>query len=200
MDKQNEENFRIGPTIQQGGTQTIQQSIYLAHNNPCGVNKLIYQKMGLTGIRYIDLKDYMDEILNSEEMMLLFEEIRIKGTAYVDNPTYYHYQSKFVYAIQNWAEAGLRNLSIPVNYYNGYKIRFSVFDEEGCSIYDSFFPIIKPVDVDSNGEVYYVYLPLLDNPWFPFPLTAIWPCYKLCNNPNIIPYLKLDGYQSNKIS
>lgn len=40
--------FRIAPTTQQGGTQTIQQSIYLTHHNPCGANLLMFIEMGLT--------------------------------------------------------------------------------------------------------------------------------------------------------
>ena len=61
--------FRVCPTLQQGGTQTIQQSIYLTHDNPCGLNKLIFQEMGYTQIRYIDLKNYLDAILGSEEII-----------------------------------------------------------------------------------------------------------------------------------
>lgn len=68
MDSPVFKTLRICPTTQQGGTQTIQQSIYLTHNNPCGANKLIFQTMGLTQIRYIDLKNYLDEILGTEEM------------------------------------------------------------------------------------------------------------------------------------
>lgn len=48
MDTPHFRTLRIAPTTQQGGTQTIQQSIYLTHNNPCGANLLIFQEMGLT--------------------------------------------------------------------------------------------------------------------------------------------------------
>lgn len=36
--------FRIGPTTQQGGTQTIQQSIYISHDNPCGITRMLDNK------------------------------------------------------------------------------------------------------------------------------------------------------------
>lgn len=48
-------------------TQTIQQAIYSVHDNPCGLNTLIFEEMGKTQIRYIDLKNYLDFILRAEE-------------------------------------------------------------------------------------------------------------------------------------
>lgn len=38
-----------------------------------------FPRNGLTPIRYIDLKNYLDEILKSEEMIELFQEIREKS-------------------------------------------------------------------------------------------------------------------------
>ncbi len=55
----------------------MQQAIYLVRDNPCGANKLIFQEMGLTGIRFIDLKNYLDEILATPEMIDLFEQVKI---------------------------------------------------------------------------------------------------------------------------
>lgn len=73
MDSPLFKTLRICPSTQQGGTQTIQQSIYLTHNNPCGLNTLIFQKMGLTSIRYVDLKNYLDAMLDTDEMVSLFK-------------------------------------------------------------------------------------------------------------------------------
>ncbi len=35
--------IRMAPTVQQGGGSTIQQSIYLSHNNPCGGSLQAFQ-------------------------------------------------------------------------------------------------------------------------------------------------------------
>ena len=186
MDAQNPLSLRIAPTTQQGGTQTIQQSIYLSHNNPCGFNLLIYVPIGLTGIRYIDLKNYLDTILNSEQMRILFNELRVEGTAYMNDPTNYLLQPKYIYAIQQWAQAWTQNLPVPVDYYNGYEFEFSVYDASGCAIYDSRFPNIKPAYLSTDGNYSFTLMALVDNP-----LTIQeWSVYKIVNNAILMAYIK----------
>jgi hypothetical protein len=178
--------FRICPTLQQGGTQTIQQSIYLTHNNPCGANQLVFQKMGLTGIRYIDLKNYLDQTLATEPMKLLFEELRQRGTEYINNPNDSSYYLKYLLALSNWAVAGFDNIPIPPDYYKGYYMKFSVYDGSGAAIYDSDFPLIKIVYVQ-NGNIYKQKVKLyIPNPFTPQQDAEV---YKICNNYAITPWI-----------
>ena len=160
--------LRIAPTTQQGGTQTIQQAIYLTHDNPCGANLLIFQKMGLTGIRYIDLKNYLDAILKSEEMVALFEDIRVAATTYIDTPTIEQIYFQYLYRIMLWAEAGIQNLPVPQDYYPGYRFRVNVYDGSGTMIYDSYYPSLKVFYVDpATNLVVNTKIPVLpSNPYY----------------------------------
>lgn len=186
------DKLRMCPTVQQGGTQTIQQSIYIAHDNPCGVNKLIFQKMGYTGIRYIDLKNYLDAILDSEEMRLLFEQVRIDGTDFVNSPLDQQKQNKYLYSLSQWAEAGLQNLPVPVDYYPGYQFSFCVYDGSGCLIFGSNSPTLKIISVSGGvytqktttlAQIYdfvnYIYVPNVSS-------TKL---YKLCNDYVLLPFV-----------
>ena len=147
------DKLRISPMIQQGGTQTIQQSIYITHDNPCGLNKLIFQEMGFTGIRFIDLKNYLDDILNSEPMKLLFEQVRIDGTDFVNSPLDVQKLNKYLYSMSLWAEAGLANLPISKTYYTGYEFSFSVYDGSGSLIFGSNTPGLKIISKSGQGII-----------------------------------------------
>jgi len=179
--------FRVCPTLQQGGTQTIQQSIYLTHDNPCGANLLMFEEMGYTQIRYVDLKNYLDQVLASEPMKLLFEEIRLRGTEYILNPDNTTLYLKYLLALSNWAEAGFANLPIPPNYFKGYYMKFSVYDASGAAIYDSDFPFIKIVAVSPSGTIskttVRVYLP----PSYNVQTASV---YKICNNFTKLPWVR----------
>lgn len=189
MDSPVFKTLRICPTTQQGGTQTIQQSIYLTHNNPCGANLLIFQKMGLTQIRYVDLKNYLEEIVGSEEMRALFEEIRNVATQYIVAPDnqqlYYHY----LYTIMEWAKHGMTNLSVPENYYPGYRFRIDVYDASGTVIYDSFYPILEIITYnDLTGLYVKTSVPIL--PSQPTSNRSDkGPLYKLTSVPRRIPFI-----------
>lgn len=166
MDQPVFKTLRIAPTTQQGGTQTIQQSIYLTHDNPCGANRLIFQEMGFTNIRYIDLKNYVDDILKSEEMVLLFEQIRINGTEYINNPTNVSIFEKYTYSIINWASHAMSNLPVSENYYPGYLFRVNVYDGSGTMLFDSYYPNLKPF-YDDNNTIIQQYVPVLpSNPYY----------------------------------
>ena len=181
--------FRICPTTQQGGTQTIQQSIYLTHNNPCGANLLIFQEMGYTGIRYIDLKNYLDETLASAPMKELFEEVRIRGTEYINNPKDSSFYLKYLLALSDWAVAGFDNIPIPPDYYKGYYMKFSVYDASGAAIYDSDFPFIKIV-YQQGGNILKTNVRLyVPNPFSPQTTADV---YKICNNYAITPWISED--------
>jgi len=183
-------DLRISPTVQQGGTQTIQQSIYLAHDNPCGANLLIFQEMGLTQIRYIDLKNYLDETLGAEQMRLLFEEVRVAGTDFINNPLDEQKQNKYLYKLGEWAYFGLANLPVPILEYPGYRIKFSVYDTSGCLIWDSNFPFLQIMS-ETAGIYYRNFLPLVSTP----PLPSSTSLYKLCNTYQLMPYLdRTNGY------
>lgn len=185
MDSFRIHKFRIGPTLQQGGTQTIQQSIYLTHDNPCGANLLMFEGMGYTDIRYIDLKNYLDDILKSGPMQALFDEVRVSGTEYILNPDNPSLYLQYLLALSNWAEAGLDNLPIPPDYYKGYYMKFSVYDASGAAIFDSDFPFIKIVTVSGatiSKTTIQALLPPLYTP------TNV-PLYKICNNYTKLPWV-----------
>lgn len=178
--------LRIAPTTQQGGTQTMQQAIYLCHDNPCGANKLIFQEMGLTGIRFIDLKNYLDEILGSEEMRDLFEQARAAGTEYINNPVQETYYYKYRYSLMEWARSAIANSPIPVDYYPGYRLKFSLYDGDGDAMYDSFFPdllIMRKISVDPFYTPTYV--PLNWNSFFQWNITL----YKMLSYKKFLPYI-----------
>lgn len=188
MDTPSFTTLRIAPTTQQGGTQTIQQSIYLSHNNPCGANLLIFQEMGLTKIRYIDLKNYLDEILKSEEMVGLFEEIRVKGTDYIYDPDDSDKTFAYLYAIQQWAHASYMNLPVPERYYTGYRFRVTVYDASGTVLCDSYSPNIKVVAFDSGTGLYELTTVkiLPSNPYSNIDKTSV---YKISTNYAQIPFV-----------
>lgn len=185
-------NLRMNPTLQQGGTQTIQQSIYLAHENPCGVNFLIFEEMGDTKIRYIDLKNYLDDILGQEEMRLLFEQVRVAGTEYINNPENVQFLFQYLYSIQHWGEKAITFLPVPTTYYPGYRIRFTVYDGSGCALYDSNFPYLNIIQ-ESGGVYYRTQLEVVPNPHVIFGKPSL---YKLSIDYLLMPYLDTTNFYS----
>lgn len=182
-------SLRIAPTTQQGGTQTIQQAIYLTHDNPCGINLLIFQEMGLTKIRYIDLKNYLDDIVGSDEMKALFEDIRVAATAYIAKPDDAQLYRRYLYTIMMWSKRAIANLPVSVNYYTGYRFRVDVYDGSGTSYYDSFYPILEIITYDSATGLY----DLSKIPIVPAqPKSSRLPntnLYKLTSAPRNIPFI-----------
>lgn len=190
MDSPHFRTLRIAPTTQQGGTQTIQQSIYLTHNNPCGANLLVFQEMGKTQIRYIDLKNYLDAILNSEEMKLLFEQVRQAATEYLADPANFNLYRKYLYMLMQWGKKGMNNLPVPYNYYPGYVFRVDVYDACGIEIYDSFYPILEIESIDPAGQYIPQGTPLVDSQ-VKFSNPEKSPLYKLVCIPSDIPFIKV---------
>lgn len=189
MDTPHFNKLRICPTTQQGGTQTIQQAIYLTHDNPCGANLLIFQEMGLTGIRYIDMKNYLDAIVGSEEMRALFEEIRIAATTYISKPDDTQNYRRYLYTIMKWSQRAMANLPVPENYYTGYRFRVDTYDASGTCYYDSFYPILEIIKYSSSLGLYdLATIPIL--PSQPKSnRTGLGPLYKLTSVPRNIPFI-----------
>lgn len=178
--------LRIAPTTQQGGTQTMQQAIYITHDNPCGANQLIFKKMGLINIRFIDLKLYLDEILNAPEMKDLFEQVRIDGTEYINNPldetAYYRYR----YSLMTWARTAVQYFPVPADYYPGYRLKFSMYDGDGDAMFDSFFPDLLIITQIAVPPYYYPTLvPLNWNPFSQWNITL----YKMLSYKKFLPYV-----------
>lgn len=178
--------LRIAPTTQQGGTQTIQQSIYLTHNNPCGANLLIFQEMGLTQIRYIDLKNYLDDILSSDEMNLLFDDIRVVATEYLYEPKNSQLFLKYIYTIIQWASQAMANLPVSENYYPGYLFRVNVYDGSGTMLFDSYYPNLQPVRRQGTVYANQDLLVLPSNPYYWITNTGL---YKVASAYAQIPFL-----------
>lgn len=189
MDTPHFNKLRICPTTQQGGTQTIQQAIYLTHDNPCGANLLIFQEMGLTGIRYIDMKNYLDAIVGSEEMRALFEDIRIAATTYISKPDDTQNYRRYLYTIMKWSQRAMANLPVPENYYTGYRFRVDTYDASGTCYYDSFYPILEIIKYSSSLGLYdLATIPIL--PSQPKSnRTGLGPLYKLTSVPRNIPFI-----------
>lgn len=199
MDAPQFHKLRICPTTQQGGTQTIQQSIYLTHDNPCGANLLIFQEMGLSGIRYIDLKNYLDAIVSSEEMRLLFEDVRIAATNYIANPADAQLFYKYLYCIMKWSQRAIYNLPVSVAYYPPnfpekqnyppYFFRVDVYDGSGTEYYDSLYEGLEIVEYNSaTGKYDLAKVDIL--PSQPKSNRTGWTnIYKLTSAPRNIPFI-----------
>jgi hypothetical protein len=184
-------NLRVAPVCQQGGTQTMQQAIYLTHNNPCGANQLIFQEMGLTQIRYIDLKIYLDQILSNPEVRALFEQVQIDGTEYINNPDTEPILLKYLNSLSLWAQSGYYNLPIPETKFPGYRLKFSVYDASGNAIFDSFFPSLVITYEISPGIYALEGVPLTTpNPYFQSGTTL----YKLAIQRNLLAYIDIATY------
>jgi hypothetical protein len=151
--------------------------------------------MGYTGIRFIDLKNYLDEILKSEPMQLLFDEIRVRGTDYINHPQENSYYLQYLLALSNWSEQGFQNLPIPADYFSGYYMKFSVYDASGSAIFDSDFPFIKIV-YQSGNNLYKTRLRLyVPNPLNNQPYAEV---YKICNNYTVMPWISEVKYADDK--
>lgn len=145
MDQNSSNSFRIAPTIQAGGTQTTQQSIYLCHENPCGINLLAFQEIGSVNISFLQIKIYLDTILNNPEVVEQFEVVRQKGTEFLRNPTE-QTQLAYLYAIMIYGEIAERFIPAAVS---GYTWRLSLYDVNGIVLW--FARPLRIVIVLPNG-------------------------------------------------
>lgn len=199
--------IRCNPTVQQGGTGTIQQSIYLTHENPCGTNLLIYEEIGATRITFFQLKEFLDNILKTPEVLDKFKMIEEKGTIYLYEPTV-KTQLAYLNAAMEWGIEAAK--FIPDVEYRGYRWRLSVFDINGVMIWDSFAQSLRIVRNLGSGNLGFTFIPLvteftqkLSNPP-PVPLppntvkfknpfllqtTNSVQLYGICNNTSVLGFL-----------
>lgn len=124
-------------------------------------------------------------------MRTLFDQVRVDGTAYMNNPLDVQKQNHYLYSMSQWAEAGINNLSVPIDYYQGYQFSFSVFDGSGCLIYGSDSPTLKIVS-ESNG-IYTLTTTTLKQTYdvnnYEFvPSVSSTNLYKICNDYVLLPF------------
>lgn len=151
--------FRINPTPQQAGTQTMQQAIYQAHNSPCGQNKLIYDPILVIDDQtfyFIDLKNLLYDIMNAESTVELLQAAIESGTTYLVDPSP---PNRLVYlsSLLDWAKSLFIQISekspIP-----GYEYVLTVYDYNGNTIWDSGTPTLTPTT--NTVPPNYVQIPL----------------------------------------
>ena len=127
---------QFGPIPQMCGTSTTQQGIYLNHNNPCGVNRLLYSLMGKTGLTFQQLADLLSEGLAKPESSLAFENLVDAFIAFNLDTTlqnqYKVYDGYFVYGNALWNF--FQTIQI-----EGYKTHLSIYEENGRLMFDSDF-------------------------------------------------------------
>lgn len=127
---------QFGPIPQMCGTSTTQQGIYLTHNNPCGVNRLLYSLMGKTGLTFQKLADILSEGLSDPESSFAYENLVNAFIQFNENTSlqnqYKVYDAYFVYGNALWKF--FKNVKV-----EGYKTRLSVYEENGRLMFDSDF-------------------------------------------------------------
>lgn len=121
--------IRVAPTVQQSGTQTIQQAIYLTHFNPCGYNLLVFVPRGAIKITFFQLKQVLDAAMNAPSVQERYLEVRQAGTDYIYNSTA-NEQKRFLYNMLQWAKEAYRN--IPDVVFPGYRWRLALYDFNGA--------------------------------------------------------------------
>lgn len=138
---------RIAPTIQQAGTQTIQQSIYLAHGNPCGLNAFLSNKLGTTGLTYQDLAFLLQTAMNHPDAIGALSSLQYAFFLYSeesnnDNNLLRFLNGLFIYAKTIW-ESGFENGNLIQ--IDGYTPVFTCYDANGVLLFDSsIFPYWNP--------------------------------------------------------
>ena len=153
MDQKYIRGIRIGPIPQQSGAQTIQQAIYQAHGSPCGINKLVYDPIGITNIRYFGLKQTLDVCLNTPRAVDSFDIARLEATTYLQ---YASPANRLIYldALTTWAKKLYLSIPRPEGI-SGYTYVLTVFDYNGSTIWDSKTPFLLPIITDMMGNAQY---------------------------------------------
>lgn len=159
--------MRIAPIPLQGGVQTIQQSIYLTHDNPCGYGTLLSTEAGDTGLTFNELADILQSGINNEAIAGFYERLRASVGAINSDPSeenvLQYLEDFFLYGKAIWDEV-FSGFSVP-----GYKTVFSCFEANGTTIFDSdvvntnpaYLEYIPPVYRDGSGDLQYTELILI---------------------------------------
>lgn len=126
--------IRVNPIPQLGGTSTTQQAIYLTHNNPCGINSLLYNLMGETGLTFQQLANLLTEGMNTEGSAIAYDDLVKAFMSFNTDPTlqnqYNIYDKYFKYGTKLWEF--FSTIDIP-----GYKTNLTVYDDNGRIMFDS---------------------------------------------------------------
>lgn len=208
MDTPVVKGIRINPMPQQAGVTTIQQAIYQAHNSDCGKNTLIYDPVGVaflpgatTPLRFIDLKDLLEECMNTELATDALSNLQEVSTTYVQDASP---ENRLLYleALGEWSLAlnsSIPNLPIP-----GYEYRLTVYDSNGNTIFDSrtgpgsLNPLLPTERVGPGNVLQYTQTPLATpNPFGPGPGLNSVNLYGIANNPGFLAYVTDPGVQTS---
>jgi hypothetical protein len=155
-----EKGLRMGPTVQQGGVQTIQQSIYLIHDNPCGVNPILLGKLGSTNLTAEEFIEYLNTIILDEFTQSVRMGVLAAVQNYGNDPSVANHLA-YLKALTNYARAcAFRMLSLPP--VPGYTYHFSLYDPSGAMIWDSYTPNLF-VYKETGGVLSYSKVNLIAN-------------------------------------
>lgn len=136
MDLREKSGNRIAPIPLQGGVQTIQQSIYLTHLNPCGQNQFLDNEVGDTGITYKQFAQLLTEAINQPECLEAFEILREAISTVSLNPVEQnvleYLDTIFNYARIVWESAIEGRIE-----FEGYNTVFTCYEANGTTIFDS---------------------------------------------------------------
>jgi hypothetical protein len=142
--------MRIAPTPQQGGTQTIQQTINLSHDNPCGYNFFLDLIMGDTGLTYRQFYKFLYDAMNSFQARIAFSAYKMALETYNEDTTDEN-QKILVYNLYQYALAVASYMGmIPVQ---GYNYVFTVYNADGSTILDTSIASAWP-PVLKTGDIY----------------------------------------------
>jgi hypothetical protein len=142
--------IRINSIPQLGGTSTTQQAIYLTHNNPCGVNSLLNNIMGETGLTFQQLADLLTKGMNEESSTNALNVLVNAFNNFNSEPTlqnqYNIYDKYFKYGQKLWEF--FSTIDIP-----GYKTNLTVYDDNGRIMFDSDYTE-WPLVIETTEGVY----------------------------------------------
>lgn len=191
--EQHEKGLRMGPTVQQGGVQTIQQSIYLIHDNPCGINPILTGRLGSTGITAIEFIELLNSILVDELTQQARLGVVAAVQAYGADPSEANHLA-YLKALTTYARAcALIMLGLPP--VEGYTYHLSLYDPSGAMIWDSYTPNLFVYKENTDGSLSYSTVKLLTAFPFASPLNPSGydvPVFQINERPYLIPFVNIN--------
>jgi len=208
MDQTIVKGIRINPAPMQGGVNTIQQAIYQSHGSDCGQNQVIFEPVGVaflpgssTPLRFIDLKEILDFSMNTEAALAALENLKTVGTEYCQYPSRDN-RARYLFALQEWAQTLFS--SIPSITITGYDYRFTVYDSNGMTIFDSQSPTLLPITQTGSTLSYTTVALQTPNPFTdpqPPPLPPVTKTsiqlYGIAINPGYLAYTTSSSVQTS---
>lgn len=189
--------FRIAPAPQQGGTQTIQQTINLSHNNACGFNPFLELLMGDTGISYMQFGEFLNTLFREESTVQMFEEYVQVVRAYNDMPSE-TLQRKMVMSLYEYGLSIKNALSVlpPIA---GYRYVCSVYDSNGATILDTSLASSWPPVIQTGADTYESTTLVLQT--YRNPENTVCTIYPLLTQPSVYSWIDQSvGTQSELIN